>query len=626
MARVRRAQKRAAYLTNKERIGFILGLETAACPYATTALCVANHVCSRAETQKMSHIFRIFFRAEGTRSWLVLACLVLGGIFQAFGIGSILPIATRVLGNEGGSPSLVEEILVGIVRGIGLEPGLGSLLFVIAAIFTLRSVLLFAAMSYASIASTYVSLNLRRRLIRSIFAARWSFYGEQSTGNLANAVSNDAANAGTAYRLSSEALAYGLQVLAYSLIALAINWRVALFGILGGAIITLASKNLIRFARRSGLKNRDRVAMLTADMVDMFQNFKPLKTMHRYDAQISGLARHLKKMRKSLASIYLAQHGVSYGTDAMVAIIGATGAYFAFKNGGVPLAELAVMAVLFFQVTTFIGKFLKYVQQAAALEASHLRLTELIAQAEQAEEMIPGKLSPSIGKGKGCSFRNVTFSHGKTTTVQNVSLEIPSGSVTVLQGPSGAGKTTIIDLLIGLNRPSAGSILIGDTPIEQVDLRQWRKKIGYVPQELVLLHDTIRENLVLGDEAISDASVTEALRQADALDFVMSLPDGVQTDVGEFGSKLSGGQRQRISLARALVAKPELLILDEVTSALDPATEVEIVKRVSTLTGRYTIIAITHRPLWTEIADKLYEVRDGTVTEINHRELQRALT
>jgi ATP-binding cassette subfamily C protein len=137
--------------------------------------------------------------------------------------------------------------------------------------------------------------------------------------------------------------------------------------------------------------------------------------------------------------------------------------------------------------------------------------------------------------------------------------------------------------------------------------------IGYVPQELVLFHDTIFANIALGDPSVGEAEVREALKAAGALDFVEAMPDGLQTQVGEKGTKISGGQRQRIALARALVTRPHILILDEVTSALDPETERAIVANIRALRGGSTIIAITHRPALLEIADQVYALSDGQV-------------
>ena len=174
------------------------------------------------------------------------------------------------------------------------------------------------------------------------------------------------------------------------------------------------------------------------------------------------------------------------------------------------------------------------------------------------------------------------------------------------------GWLIFIDLLIGFHHPQSGTIKIGNDDLETIDVGRWREQIGYVPQELILFHDTIRANITLSDETISDEAVRAALISAGAADFAGSLDN----DVGEMGGKLSGGQRQRISLARALVKNPKILILDEVTSALDPETEAAIVHNIANLKGIYTIVAITHRPAWTAIADKLYKVEAGNIREL----------
>jgi ATP-binding cassette subfamily C protein len=192
---------------------------------------------------------------------------------------------------------------------------------------------------------------------------------------------------------------------------------------------------------------------------------------------------------------------------------------------------------------------------------------------------------------------------------------VPAREITVLTGPSGAGKTTIADLILGLYVPNQGRVLLDGVPLDELDLQSWRHLVGYVPQELVLFHDTIFANVALGDLGIRKTDVRRALQLAGAWEFVDALPEGMMTQVGEGGAKLSGGQRQRIALARALVGNPQLLILDEVTSALDPETEWQIVQGIQDLAGDMAVLAITHRPAFLEIADRLYRVADGRVVE-----------
>ena len=197
--------------------------------------------------------------------------------------------------------------------------------------------------------------------------------------------------------------------------------------------------------------------------------------------------------------------------------------------------------------------------------------------------------------------------------LNDVSLAVPAGTFVVLCGPSGSGKTTIADLLIGLLRPQHGEVWIDDLSISQVDIRSWRQMIGYVPQENLLLHDTVFQNVSLGQATVSEQDAETSLRAAGAWDFVQQMPKGMFSVVGERGSMLSGGQRQRIAIARALVKRPKLLILDEATTALDPKTEKEICATLQQLRGDITILAISHQPTLLDCADWAYQVKEGAV-------------
>jgi ATP-binding cassette subfamily C protein len=228
--------------------------------------------------------------------------------------------------------------------------------------------------------------------------------------------------------------------------------------------------------------------------------------------------------------------------------------------------------------------------------------------------------APSVGSASGARIRpifdRVTFSYGPRDILAEASLEMPAGSITVLTGPSGAGKTTLIDLVLGLHRPQRGRILIDGVDLAEIDLQAWRRQVGYVPQELILFHDSVFENLTLGDPAYGEREVEEALALAGASAFVAQLAQGVATVVGNKGARLSGGQRQRIALARALIRKPSLLILDEVTSALDPESELAICHNILALRERTTVLAVTHRPAFLHIATRIYQLGDGKARQI----------
>ena len=203
------------------------------------------------------------------------------------------------------------------------------------------------------------------------------------------------------------------------------------------------------------------------------------------------------------------------------------------------------------------------------------------------------------------------MSYDGRAVLEDTSLEIPFGRITALVGPSGAGKTTVSDLVIGLITPDRGEILVDDLPLSRIDTRAWRESIGYVPQELFLLNDSVLMNVTLGESSLGREQVEEALRRAGGWDFVSKLPQGMDSKVGERGARLSGGQRQRIAIARALVHEPCLLVLDEATTALDPDTEASVWESLLQLQGQVTILAVSHQPKLARVADRVYRIEGG---------------
>jgi ABC-type multidrug transport system fused ATPase/permease subunit len=186
-----------------------------------------------------------------------------------------------------------------------------------------------------------------------------------------------------------------------------------------------------------------------------------------------------------------------------------------------------------------------------------------------------------------------------------------------LIGVSGAGKTTIVDLVVGLLEPSAGAVLVDGMSMKNIDLRQFRQRLGIVPQEPVLFNDTIENNIRLQRPTANEAEMEQAAHVAYAHEFIIALPDGYKTVIGERGTKLSGGQRQRIALARSLLANPEILILDEATSALDNESENKIRRALVKLHGKLTILIVAHREKTIEDADVVYEISDGKAEKVS---------
>jgi len=291
------------------------------------------------------------------------------------------------------------------------------------------------------------------------------------------------------------------------------------------------------------------------------------------------------------------------------------GIYLSLEQFGMDLPTVMVLVIALGRAFSFFGKVQKQYQKLVQGESAYWAMLDSINAAEDSRESLDGGMVPHFDQS--LDLADVYFEYDQHPVFKKLSLHVAAGSLTTLVGPSGSGKTTIIDLTIGLLRPQKGEVLLDGVSLRDIDIKQWRSMIGYVPQDTILLHDSIIHNVTLGDPELTMDDAEQALQAAGAWSFVSQLPDGLDTIVGERGGKLSGGQRQRIVIARALVNRPRLLILDEATSALDPESEEVVRQTMEALKGQLTILAISHNRAMIQAADRVYQMKDGSARQLD---------
>jgi ATP-binding cassette subfamily C protein len=556
-------------------------------------------------------ILMLFFKAKGTRPVVVLICLLLGGIAEGLGLASMLPVISIAIDGEIGAEGSSAAIFTDALRAIGISPSLLMLVTFAIAGIVLKNLLNLAAMTYVGYSVAHVATGMRRDLVDNLLNVRWNYFTQQPLGRITNSLSVDATRAGQAYMSAANFLVNAIQAVVYAVVAIFVSWKIALIAIVIGGGIAAFLSFLVRSAKKAGRRQTRYTADFITYLSDALNNIKPLKAMARQDSFAHLIDRNITGLRRAMRRQVVAKQALKNIDEILSVIALGSGVLIAVTYLKIPAAELAVIGILVIQMVNSIHRIQKEYQNASILESAYYNVQKQITDSGAEREVDHGTAIPKFEKG--CKLVNVSFSHPRTPVLRDVSLEFPAGAITVLTGPSGSGKTTITDLMIGFRTPDSGQVLIDDRPLQDFVLRKWRGMIGYVPQELVLFHDTVFSNIAMGDPEIGEAEVRSALKAAGALDFVESMPEGLYTPVGEKGTKVSGGQRQRIALARALVTKPRLLILDEVTSALDPDTELAIVGNILALRGESTVLAITHRAAFLDIADQIYELSNGRV-------------
>jgi ATP-binding cassette subfamily C protein len=280
-----------------------------------------------------------------------------------------------------------------------------------------------------------------------------------------------------------------------------------------------------------------------------------------------------------------------------------------------PAAVLLILIFAFARVMPLLSAVAQEIQQVLNMLPDFTALIALQRRLDALDEVHPARRE-SIRLRHAVRLESVSFHYEEAAepALVTVSLTIPAGETTAIVGPSGAGKSTLADLLLGLITPARGRVLVDDVPLTRERLQAWRDQVGYVPQDSFHFHDTVRANLLWARPEASEAELREALAVA-AADFVARLPQGLDTVLGDRGVRLSGGERQRIALARALVRRPAILILDEATSSLDSENERRVQDAIERLHGRLTILVITHRLTTVRRADSIHVLEGGRLVE-----------
>ena len=555
---------------------------------------------------------RFIWRMTDGRVIAAATLTLVGSLTEGISLLLLIPIVAVVAPAQTGSTSQLPII------GDALQtfnPGLAVLLIAFVILIALQALLTRWRALYNQRMTFEATDKMRVLLFKSMSMADWSAINTRRSSDLNHALANDtdrifvAANAGL--NIFQSLVLLGI----YLLLAAGVSWRMALMAVVVGLGLFALLYPIRRRATRHGTELTEDLKDQNQIVLEFITSIRLAKLFTSEKSHSNAYRDHMARVRREILKFAaLANWGTVFfqiGTAAIAALF----VWFAVKVVDLDLARLGVLLVIFARVAPRFSAIQTAATQYLSNAPAYLNYREMAQFFHRNRETDSAPTSPAPSLDRSLSLNGVTVQYGGAPkpVLEQVNATIRAGSITAIIGQSGAGKSTMGDLLMGLTRPSAGDLVVDDQPLEDANRRAWRKSVACVPQDAFLMNDTIAANLRIGQIEADESELWRCLEQANAADLVRSLPDGLQTMAGDRGSRFSGGERQRLALARALLRRPQLLVLDEATSALDWENQAIIADAIQALRGTLTIVTIAHRSSLITIADDVIALESGRV-------------
>ena len=560
-------------------------------------------------------LFRDLMVRLGWRFPALIVWTALVGISESGSVVLLLPLLSRIgvaaVNTQGAAIGLLNEGLAYIGA-----TGAWEILVVIIVVATIQMVLSIALNMWTARLARHYQSQRQLEMFSAFMRAKWNFITERKAGEMTNAIVTESDRLGRAFTTALSLLASAMVTVIYVALAMIIAWQATL-SLVGFALAAgLAMAHLYKQSYAIGRSLAPLDAELQSVLEENFAGVKFIKASasdRRAAVRIEPLVRKLEKAN-ALAS---ALPGTVRGLLEYVALIGLAIVLVLASNGlGVAGGNVVVVLALFgrlFPRITAVQAQMHYLN-------SNVHAIEAINGLQSAAETAAEREGPSgtplkVALPSALAFQNLQVKFEERTVLGPIDLTFQVPGVLAIVGRSGAGKSTLVHSLLGLVDPKAGSIRLGSHELATTPLQAWRRVIGYVPQETILFHASIWENLILVNPEASRAEVDLAVRRAHASEFITALPKGYDTIIGDQGVKLSGGQRQRLGIARALLMNPILLVLDEAMSALDAESESELLKTIEELRSHLGILIVAHRLGVARTADSICLLEAGQIVE-----------
>lgn len=568
-------------------------------------------------------------------------CMLITSALGGFPIGLIVPFVDTVLA---GRPVVLPHqdklplFMIDWVQRLNLTPRLqvlNLLIVTVIAVMLLRSLFIYLQSYFMNDASQKVILDIRNQIYMKLLGLSLSFFNKNQTGVLVSRITYDAG-------IIRDAISEGLTdffyqparlvVLTIVLLtvrqAFGISWNLVFIIFVVLPLVVYPIMRIGQRLRKISLQNQEQMADINSTLIETISGIRVVQAfgMESYERDRFNLlnVKFYRTMMLSISRMIAVTPITEFVGFLCFGVVLWYGGKEVVGNNLSPGAFVAFLAALFSLLQPFkrLSRLHSINQHAMA---AAMRIFEILDSPSEIVECGHPKPLPPIREG--IVFKNISFSYDsrKARALENIDLKVKAGEIVAIVGPSGAGKTTLVNLIPRFYDPSLGTVLIDGTDVKELSIRSLRNQIGIVTQETILFNDTVSANIAYGQAKISQNEIERAAKIANAHDFIMKLPKRYETKIGDRGIQISGGERQRLSIARAVLKNPPILILDEATSSLDSESELLVRDAIDKLMKGRTAFVIAHRLSTVQNANSIIVLEKGKIVEAgSHQELLEA--